>query len=103
MVEMTEKRPTEPKGNNILNNFETKNLDKAAYLMIRGARYLDCFQVDPSSRIAVIILDNVNRRHAKEFWNDELLLEFWAWKRTRKFLKVKIQEKRLQTPENRVI
>lgn len=100
---MTEKRPTEPKGNNIIDNFETKNLDKAAYLMIRGARYADCFHLDPASRIAVIILDNVNRRHTKEFWNDELLLEFWAWKRTRKFLKVKIQEKRLQTPENRVI
>lgn len=100
---MTNKRPTEPKGDLVINGFETRNLDKAAYLLIRGARYHDCYHQDPTSKIAVIILDNVNKRHSKEFWQDTLMVEFWTWKRTRKFLKVKIHEKHLQTLENRVI
>lgn len=103
MVEMTNKRPTEPKGELVIDNFETRNLDKAAYLLIRGARFNDCYLQDPESRIAVIVLDGVNKRHAKAFWQDNLLVEFWTWKRTRKFLKVKIHEKHLQTLENRVI
>lgn len=99
-MDETTKRPQEPLHDPVINDFNTKNLDKAAYLMTKGARYKDCSIPDKDSPIGFVILDNVARHHVREFWNQDVEFEFWPWKRNRKFLKDKIAENHLQIVEN---
>lgn len=69
----------------IIDGYNTKNLNKASYLLTRGARYIKV-EVDENG-IGTIWLDNVNTRHAKEYWKDDMTVEFWTFDRQRKFLK----------------
>lgn len=75
----------------ILDKYETRNLNKAAYLLINGANYIDCSI--QSNGMASIILSGVNKRYLTEFWKDELIIEFWTFFRKRLWLKDQIKEK----------
>ncbi len=83
----------DPLSAKIINSYETKNLNKCAYLLIRGATYQGC-KFPLNEYIAIIILDNVNKKYVDEFWDDSLTVEFWTFIRMRTWLKNKIQEKR---------
>lgn len=81
----------EPTNGKIFNSYETRNLNKTAYLLMHGAVYKDC-QVDAQG-YSTFILDNVNKRHRDDFWHDDVVIELWTFVRMRKFLKEKVQEK----------
>lgn len=84
---------TEPNKSRVLNNYNTKNLNKAAFLLMRGATYGGCV-CPPDEPIATILLSNVNVRHRDEFWHDDVVVELWSFIRMRKWLKERIQEVR---------
>lgn len=81
----------EPAEAHIIDDYETANLNKAAYLMTRGARYLKAEVLD-EKQLGKFFLENVNSRHVKEFWDDNLMVEFWSYHRSRQFLKQKLWE-----------
>jgi len=83
----------EPKKSEIINGYETKNLNKSAYLLMNGATYRGCRITNPP--IATIIMDNVNKRKVDEFWQDGLMVDFWTFIRMRKWLKEKIHQKQI--------
>ena len=81
----------EPRGARIIHGYETRNLNKATYLLIRGSIYRGC-RLD-ANNMATFILDNVNERHREEFWKDDLVVELWTFFRMRKLLKDKYNQK----------
>lgn len=83
--------PSEPRKSRIINNYETKNLNKSVYLLMNGAAYRGCRLEQPP--IATIIMDNVNPRIVDQYWEDGLMIDFWSFIRMRKWLKEKIQQK----------
>lgn len=91
----------EPNKSRVINNYGTKNLNKAAFLLMHGATFDGCLILkdDP---IAMIRLSNVNVRHRDEFWKDDITIELWSFIRMRKWLKEKIKEERqiIKTSEN---
>lgn len=74
-----------PNSGFIIDGYNTKNLNKAAYLLTRGSRYVRV-ETDENG-IGKIFLDNVNRRHVDDYWKEDMTLEFWTFDRQRKFLK----------------
>jgi len=82
----------EPRKAEIINGYETKNLNKSAYLLMNGATYRGCRITEPP--IATIIMDNVNKRHVDDFWKDDLRVDFWTFIRMRRWLKEKISSKK---------
>lgn len=81
----------EPSKARIYNGYETQNLNKTAYLLINGAVFKGC-RVDQKG-MSTFILDNVNKRHRDEFWEDDVKVELWTYVRMRKFLKEKVKQK----------
>lgn len=80
-----------PNAGFIIDGYNTKNLNKAAYLLMKGSRYVDV--ITDERGIGQIFLDNVNRRHVDEYWKEDMILEFWTFDRQRKFLKTEISKK----------
>lgn len=80
-----EKYGSAPHEGFIIDGYNTKNLNKAAYLLTRGSRYVKV--ITDVNGIGKIFLDNVNRRHVDEYWKEDMTLEFWTFDRQRKFLK----------------
>lgn len=74
-----------PNSGFIIDDYNTKNLNKAAYLLMRGARFVKVLTDD--NGIGQIFLDNVNRRYVDDYWKEDMVLEFWSWDRQRKYLK----------------
>lgn len=73
-----------------MNDYHTKNINKAAYLLINGATFKGfVIENDP---IATVILDNVNSRHRDNFWKDDVIVELWTFLRMRNWLKKKIKQ-----------
>jgi hypothetical protein len=84
---------SEPERAKIINNYETRNLNKAAYLILKGATYVSC-KFELGNPIAILILNGVNTRHRDHFWTDDLIIEYWTFMRKRHWLKNKIEESR---------
>ena len=74
-------------------NFNTKNLNKAAFLIAKGAVYLraEC----DSNGIATIFLNNVTRHASKEFWNPEALVPIWGFLNSKRWLQDQIVNSRV--------
>lgn len=80
----------EPTESFIINDYNTANLNKAAFLLTKGARYISCeIQENNMGRF---YLENVNKRHVDEYWKDDLMVEFWSYSRSREFLKNHLRE-----------
>lgn len=69
----------------IINNYETKNLNKATYLISRGAKYKGCHWDNP--KIATIILNNVNMQFRDDFWTNDVPVDLKKFIETRRFIK----------------
>lgn len=80
-----------PRESWVIDDYKTKNLNKAAFLLTKGATYKDLI-INPDG-INTFVLDGVNRRHVDEFWHDGLVLEFWEFQRKRIWLKEQIKAK----------
>ena len=74
-----------PNSGFIIDGYNTKNLNKAAFLLTKGSRYVKV--VTDENGIGNIFLDNVNRRHVDDYWKEDMVIEFWTFDRQRKFLK----------------
>ena len=87
-----------PNHSRIVNHYETKNLNKATYLISRGAKYSGCRWDNP--KIATIILNNVNMKHRDEFWTNEFSVDLKLFISTRKFIKSRLAITR--DPQNNI-
>lgn len=72
----------------IINHYETKNLNKATYLISRGAKYSGCRWDTP--KIATILMNNVNMQHRDEFWTNDVPVDLKKFIETRKFIKSRL-------------
>lgn len=79
-----------PNGGFIIDGYNTKNLNKAAFLLTKGSRYVKV--VTDQNGIGNIYLDNVNRRHVDDYWKEDMVIEFWTFDRQRKFLKKEMEK-----------
>lgn len=74
----------------IINGFETKNIDKATYLLLKGATYRG---VKIDGKIGNFVIDNVPRKHLEDFHQDTLMVEYWTFKRMRTQLINRVTQK----------
>jgi len=77
----------------LINNFNSRNLNKCAFLLAGTAEFKDVVFID-GSKIATIYLDNVDREVVKSFWIPGVQVDLMAFLRARAFLRTKIDEKR---------
>lgn len=80
----------EPQEAWIIDDYKSSNLNKAAYLMTRGARYVSVEVLE--NGLGMWYLENVNTRHVKEFWKDDMVVEFWTFIRQRAYLKQQLTD-----------
>lgn len=72
----------------IIQNYETKNLNKATYLVSRGAKYKGCRWDNP--KIATLILNNVCMANRDDYWTNEVPVDLKKFIETRKFIKSRL-------------